>query len=33
METIATWFSLLQQGPGHAATEGVATSLVLARDF
>ena len=33
METVATWFYLLRHGPGHAATEGVATGLVLTRDF
>ena len=33
MENIVTWFSLLQQGPGHAATESVTTGLDLAIDF
>ena len=33
METVATWFSLLRQGPGHAKTKGVATGLVLAGEF
>ena len=32
-KTITTWFSLLRQGPGHVATKGVATGLVLAGDF
>ena len=33
METVATWFSLLRQGPRHAATEGVVKGSVLARDL
>ena len=33
METVATWFSLLRQGPGHAAREGVAIKNFPCRDI